>query len=499
MPRPFEKMKLNIKQEERAELMASGKCFICREVGHFARHCPNENNEKSFHSELPGVPNFSIGLEALDEEDSDEVENLYAIRVSAISFCSGGILPEERNIASCMPDWGAEDAIIPSDLRSDPSNIDTLNLPEVTDVLGSLPEHVWELGAQEEAPRAACPIGDVSAAKDLEGARFNPANFRDLIYVIGDNKHTGKADYFAFRGPRQRKEGEGEPTASLDINFLPQKFISFTQAPIAHGLTTPEAANTLLEPTMVLEPLPRVTITNPAPFVDEDDDYFRTEIHNGHRALIPDVAKAVELNNYFLATDLMARDPHADFCLVKKESLLLGPLDKFIPRVKIPSIMSSVFQGFDPAQNKAIVDVTVPQFGATIQAAVRDAVSALKPPARNTVMMPAESAAVPSPVVSGPAVVPSPAARLSQIAPVVFTLLLMITDDDGIHNGSYKFNFNGTFAIFNPRAGVPIVPDDPINIGDFRIDEDLVELSERPYSRSEFGLRSEFANDKETV
>ena len=470
MPKPFEKLKLNIKQEEKNDLMASGKCFACKEVGHIARNCPGESSRRSSSFKPPGVSNFNIGLEVLDEEDSDEVENLYTLRVSAISFRSSGILPE------------------------------------ITDGPGASPERVWELSAQEEVPRVACPMGDVNAAKDLEGARFNLADFRDLIYVIDDNRHSGETDYFAFRGPRQRKEGEGEPTLPQNIDFLfPQTFLGsflsyfvpknynagfnpgllrfpnflfilFTQAPIAHSLTTPEAANTLLEPTTVLVPLPRLNTINPGSSVDKDDDHFRTEIHDGHHALS---SEAVELENYFLAriaTDLTEHDPHANFHLVKNGFLfLLGPLDKPILCVKIPSIMSSVSQGLDPAQIEAIVDATVLQLGDTIQAAVQDAVSALKPPARDTaVMVPAKSAAV----LPASAVVPSLAARLSQIAPVVLIFSPMITDDDGTRNFSYKFNF----ATFNPRAGVPIrIPGDPINIGDFRFDEALVESSERPY------------------
>jgi hypothetical protein len=77
-----------------------------------------------------------------------------------------------------------------------------------------------ELSAQEEAPRVACPMGDVGAAEDLEGARFNLADFHDLIHIIADNKHTRKTDYFAFRGPRQRKEGEGEPNIPWNMDFL---------------------------------------------------------------------------------------------------------------------------------------------------------------------------------------------------------------------------------------------------------------------------------------
>jgi hypothetical protein len=122
--------------ENKAELMALGKCFICKETGHLVRDFPGENAENSSSSENPGVSNFGIGFEDMDEEDSDEVENLSTLRVSAVSFLSSGISPEERNITSGMPDWGAEnDIIIPADHRSTPSNDHILDLvPEMTGI-----------------------------------------------------------------------------------------------------------------------------------------------------------------------------------------------------------------------------------------------------------------------------------------------------------------------------------------------------------------------------
>jgi hypothetical protein len=234
-PKPFEKPKLIIKEEEKAELMALGKCFICKETGHLARDCPGENTERSSSSKLPEVPNFGIQFEEVDEEDPDEVENLSTLRVSAVSFLSGGISPEEWNITSGMPDWGAEnDIIIPADHRSAPSNDHILDLvPEMTGIPWASPERLRELSAQEEVPCEACPLGDVGAAKDLEGARFNFEDSQNLFYIIADNKlelHSEKIDYFAFRGPRQRKEGEGEPNILWNMNFLlPQTLLGYIQ------------------------------------------------------------------------------------------------------------------------------------------------------------------------------------------------------------------------------------------------------------------------------
>ena len=202
MPKPFEKLKLIIKEEEKGELMAPGKCFICKQAGHLARNCHDENIKRSSSSEPPAVSNFGIGFENIDEENSDEVENLSTLQVSAISFFSGEILPEEKNIIPCTPDWGAEIDIIPADHRSAPLNIHISDqVPEMTEFPWASPERLRELRAQKEAPCEVCPMGDVGVATDLEGARFTLANSQNLIYIIIDNKfelHREKTDYFPF-------------------------------------------------------------------------------------------------------------------------------------------------------------------------------------------------------------------------------------------------------------------------------------------------------------
>ena len=234
-PKPFEKSKLIIKEEEKAELMALGKCFICKETGHLARDCPGENAESSSSSELPAVSNLGIGFEEVDEEDSDEVEALSTLRVSAINFISSEESPEERNVASGTPDqWGAKnDIIIPADRRSVPLNIHISDqVPEMTGIQWASPERLWELSAQVEVPRVACPMGDVDAVKDLEGARFTLADSQNSIRIIADNKleHIEKTDYFAFRGLRQRKEGEGQPNTPRNMDLLlPQTFLGSIQ------------------------------------------------------------------------------------------------------------------------------------------------------------------------------------------------------------------------------------------------------------------------------
>jgi hypothetical protein len=77
-------------------------------------------------------------------------------------------------------------------------------------------------------------MGDVGAAEDLEGARFTLADSQNLFYVIADNTklelHSEKMDYFAFRGPRQRKEGKGQPNIPCNMDFLlPQTLLGYIQ------------------------------------------------------------------------------------------------------------------------------------------------------------------------------------------------------------------------------------------------------------------------------
>ena len=61
-------------EKEMAELRAAGKCFNCKETGHMSRNCPQKNSMKGSTSRPPGVPNYSIQMDLIeDHDDHDEV------------------------------------------------------------------------------------------------------------------------------------------------------------------------------------------------------------------------------------------------------------------------------------------------------------------------------------------------------------------------------------------------------------------------------------------
>jgi hypothetical protein len=249
----------------------------------------------------------------------------------------------------------------------------------------------------------------------------------------------------------------------------------------------------------------------------------------------------------------MAYDSQINFCSETKESLLFAPVSKSAPRVVLPSIVTSAPQGLDPAHIQTIVDTTVMQLGDTIQAAVRDAVLALKNNAdvADVTGVPARATA---PVVKDP------------VGPVEIDSSPMITDDDGFRRVSSRFTFNNAyatvdhpylrrtsytifklvdrdsnirdaklyhvgqillfcsasarivdnnfrivtmpadylafadafnqnarkqFATYNPRSGAPIIPIDPITAADFKLDQDLIRSLERTFPRADFSFRSD--------
>ena len=106
MPKLFERLKSNTNDIERAELLASGKCFVCREVGHLARHCPKGNTVHSSDSNRPRVSNFNIKLEPLNEKGSDKLEVLYNLQASAMSVYS-------CDVPLNVPDWEFQDQYDP--------------------------------------------------------------------------------------------------------------------------------------------------------------------------------------------------------------------------------------------------------------------------------------------------------------------------------------------------------------------------------------------------
>ncbi|KIM42784.1 hypothetical protein M413DRAFT_408828 [Hebeloma cylindrosporum] len=112
-PKPFEKPKPNLSDKEKSELLASGKCFNCKEAGHLARNCPKGNTVRSSSTRPPGVPNFNIELEALEEESSDEVQILDTLQASVINIRPQDIPIEGRQIPAFATDWDQYDPSAP--------------------------------------------------------------------------------------------------------------------------------------------------------------------------------------------------------------------------------------------------------------------------------------------------------------------------------------------------------------------------------------------------
>jgi len=117
-PKPFERPKSNITDQEKKELLASGKCFNCKEPGHLARNCPKGNTVRSSSSRPPGVPNFNIELEALDEElpseeDSDDIEIIYTLQASVINIRPRDIPPNAWDVPVFAVNWDHYDPTLP--------------------------------------------------------------------------------------------------------------------------------------------------------------------------------------------------------------------------------------------------------------------------------------------------------------------------------------------------------------------------------------------------
>jgi Zinc knuckle len=74
-----------LSDKEKAERLAAGQCFVCRETGHFSRDCPTKKVVKSYNGKPPGTASFNIEP-TVDEDYSDGVEVLDGLPLGAVSF-----------------------------------------------------------------------------------------------------------------------------------------------------------------------------------------------------------------------------------------------------------------------------------------------------------------------------------------------------------------------------------------------------------------------------
>ena len=75
----------NLSEKEMVELRAAGKCFECKEVGHMSQNCPQKNTMRGGTSRPPGVPNYSIQMDLI-EDSGDPSEILESMPVGMINF-----------------------------------------------------------------------------------------------------------------------------------------------------------------------------------------------------------------------------------------------------------------------------------------------------------------------------------------------------------------------------------------------------------------------------
>ncbi|KAF9470907.1 hypothetical protein BDN70DRAFT_820720, partial [Pholiota conissans] len=81
-----------LSEKERADLLAAGKCFYCKEAGHMARNCPKRSSLKSGTNRPPGLSTFSIGQDKLGADTGDseveyiDDESIDKLRANSIEF-----------------------------------------------------------------------------------------------------------------------------------------------------------------------------------------------------------------------------------------------------------------------------------------------------------------------------------------------------------------------------------------------------------------------------
>jgi Retroviral aspartyl protease/Zinc knuckle len=89
-----------LSEKEKSELLAAGKCFKCKEVGHLARNCPQGSFVKSDKSgKAPGLPTYRIGLELNQIKEIDKLRELAESTEELHDLPVGAVFMEESCFA----------------------------------------------------------------------------------------------------------------------------------------------------------------------------------------------------------------------------------------------------------------------------------------------------------------------------------------------------------------------------------------------------------------
>ncbi|KAF5335687.1 hypothetical protein D9611_009565 [Ephemerocybe angulata] len=88
-PQPSQASKPRLSPDEEAELRAAGKCFSCKEVGHYTRNCPRMNSVRAPNGKPPGLVNHNIDIpEGSDDENAVLEDMPYGVHAIGMSYDS---------------------------------------------------------------------------------------------------------------------------------------------------------------------------------------------------------------------------------------------------------------------------------------------------------------------------------------------------------------------------------------------------------------------------
>ncbi|KAG6886572.1 hypothetical protein C0992_003339, partial [Termitomyces sp. T32_za158] len=119
-----------LSKEEREELKAAGKCFICKKDGHFSRNCPDKSRQTSSGHRPPGISANSIRFhESVDFEQTEQLR-INSLGETTTSLSIGTI--KIGKVCEYMDDvlWGC---VSEKEYDSDGDTIPDLQLVSDTD------------------------------------------------------------------------------------------------------------------------------------------------------------------------------------------------------------------------------------------------------------------------------------------------------------------------------------------------------------------------------